>query len=207
MARRKSKEKSSSFFDRLLVVGVLVAIGAAFYFNYLGERVLATSGKRGDFDVLQGGQLIDHGANDGDSFHIRHGDDEHVFRLYYVDCPEKSSRNYKQRVAEQGEYFGGLDAAEVVEVGLEAKDLVEHLLKRNEFEIYTRWEEVYDSGRYFAFVKIDGRFLSELLVERGLARIHTKGVNLPDGTRFKVQRDRLRELERQAKAARLGAWR
>ena len=205
MGPRKLKE--SQFLERLVIFVLLLAIAVAFYFNHLAEKVQATSGKVGDFDVLRGARWVSHGANDGDSFHVAHGGDEHVFRLYYVDCPEKSSRNYKHRVAEQGEYFGGLTEPETVEVGLEAKDYVEFLLRGHEFEIYTRWQEVYSSGRYFAFVKIDGRYLSELLVEKGLARIYTRGVNLPDGTRSKEQRDRLHRIEQAARQAKLGGWR
>lgn len=190
-----------------MILLLLLALGAAAYFNHLAEQVQATSGKQGEFDVLRGGRLIDHGTNDGDSFHIAHGGEEFVFRLYYVDCPEKSARNYKKRVADQAEYFGGLSLAEVVDVGLEAKDYVEDLLKRNEFEISTRWEAVYDSGRYYAFIKIGDRYLAEILVERGLARIYTKGVNLPDGERFTDQREDLRALESEAKARGLGGWR
>lgn len=209
MARRKLKQ--SQFLERSVIAALLLAVGAAVYFNHLADRVQATAGKLGDFDLLRGGRLVDHGTNDGDSFHVAHAGKEFVFRLYYVDCPEKSARNYKQRVADQAGYFGGISEAEAVEVGLEAKDYVEDLLKRNEFEIYTRWEEVYNSGRYYAFVRIggvgEGRLLSELLVERGLARIYTKGVNLPGGERFKDQREDLWELERRAKAARVGGWR
>jgi len=204
MARRKLMESKN--LERIAILLLLLALGAAVYFNYLAEQVQATAGKQGGYDVLRGGRLVDHGANDGDSFHIAHAGQEFVFRLYYVDAPETSARSYKQRVAEQAKYFGSLSEAEAVEVGLEAKDYVEDLLKRNEFEIFTRWEEVYDSGRFFAFVRVGGRYLSELLVERGLARIHTKGVTLPDGESFQHQREDLRELERRAREGRLGGW-
>jgi len=186
---------------------LLLALGLAFYFNYLAERLQASSGKLGEFDVLDGARLIDHGANDGDSFHVRHDGEEFVFRLYYVDCPEKHAHRYTERLADQAKYFGGLSEAEVVELGLEAEVFVEDLLLGAEFSVVTRWEGVYDSGRYYAFVRVGGRLLSELLVERGLARIHTRGVDLPEGKKFKQQRDHLRELEEQARSARLGAWR
>ncbi len=208
MARRKRKEENKSkLLERSVIAVLLLAIGAAVYFNYLAERVHATSGKLGGFEVLRGAKFVDHGANDGDSFHIRHGGKEFVFRLYYVDCAEKSARRFQDRLAHQGKYFGGLSEAEVVELGLEAKDYVDYLLKRNEFTIYTRWEEVYDSGRFFAMLKIDDRFLSEVLVEKGLARIYTKGVTMPDGESFKEQREDLRELELTAKKTKLGGWR
>ena len=205
MGRRKSK-KESGFLERVVIAAMLLAVGAAVYFNYLAERVQATSTKVGAFDVLRGAKFVPHGGNDGDSFHIAHGGKEYVFRLYYVDCPEKNSHRFQQRLAAQGEYFGGLPEKEVVALGLDAKDYVDDLLRRNEFTIYTRWEEVYDSGRFFAMVEVDGQFLSEILVQRGLARIFTKGVNLPDGERFKDQRDDLRAMEAKAKAAKLGGW-
>lgn len=209
MARRKSKQRKgrNQFLERLVLAILLMALAAAFYFNYLAERIHARSGKLGEFDVLAGARLVDHGANDGDSFHVSHGGDEFVFRLYFVDCPEKDSRRFSQRLAEQGEYFGGLAVDDVVELGLEAEEFVEDLLAQQDFSVATRWEEVYDSGRYYAFVTVGGRLLSERLVERGLARIHTKGVDLPDGEKFHHQREDLRQLEAKAKAARIGGWR
>ncbi|MFT4546438.1 MAG: endonuclease YncB(thermonuclease family) [Verrucomicrobiales bacterium] len=208
MARRNPKDQNKSqLLEKLVIVLLLAALGAAMYFNYLSELVRSTSSKQGDFDVLRGSKFVDHGSNDGDSFHIAHGGKEFVFRLYYVDCPEKSARRFQNRLADQGKYFGGIAEEEVVELGLEAKDFVEDLLKRNEFIVYTRWEEVYDSGRFFALIEVGDRLLSEILIERGMARIYTKGVGLPDGESFKQQREDLRALESTAKAAKVGGWR
>ena len=208
MARRKSKEAHrGQFLERLVLAVLLLAMGLAFYFNYLAERLQAETGKVGEFDVLEGAKLVDHGANDGDSFHVRHGGEEFVFRLYYVDCPEKDGRRFTERLAEQGAYFGGLSVDEVVELGLEAEEFVEELRRGRTFTGATRWEKVYDSGRFYAFVSIDGKPLSELLVERGLARIHTRGVDLPEGKKFGSYRQDLRELEGRAKAEGLGGWR
>ena len=206
MARRKSKN-GSSLIERLAIVVLVLALGAAFYINYLAERVRAESGVSGEFDVLGGARFVPHRGNDGDSFHIGHGGEEYVFRLYYVDCPETNAHRYQQRLEDQGEYFGGLEKPVVVELGLEAKDYVEDLLRRHEFTIYTRWEEVYDSGRFYALVEVDGEFLSERLVQLGLARIHTKGVNLPSGRSFSKQRENLRAMEVQAREAKVGGWR
>ena len=208
MARRKPKHSNrSQFLERIVLAVLLLALAAAFYFNYLAERIYAKSGRLGEFDVLEGARLVDHGANDGDSFHVRHGGKEFVFRLYFVDCPEKDARRFTERLNDQGQYFGGLSEAEVVELGLEAEEFVADLLAHQDFSVTTRWEEVYDSGRYYAFVSVGGRLLSELLVERGLARIYTKGTDLPDGEKFRHQREDLRQLEATAKAAKLGGWR
>ncbi|MGI9241431.1 MAG: thermonuclease family protein [Verrucomicrobiales bacterium] len=208
MARRKSKQADrGQFLERLVLAVLLLAMALAFYFNYLAERLQAKTGKLGEFDVLEGAVLVDHGANDGDSFHVRHGGDEFVFRLYYVDCPEKDGRRFSERLAEQGAYFGGLAVDEVVELGLEAEAFVEGLLRARKFTVATRWEKVYDSGRYYAFVRVDGKPLSELLVERGFARIHTRGVDLPEGKKFESYREDLGKLESRAKAEGLGGWR
>lgn len=50
------------------------------------------------------------------------------------------------------------------------------------------------------------RFLHELLVEKGHARIHTKGSQLPGGTSEGKQEDHLYDLQRTAKSAKAGAW-
>jgi len=205
MARRKFKKWRLPSWLKL--VAVAAVIGLAIHLNREADRLMGDGQKVGEFDVLYGAKLIDHGTNDGDSFHMEYSGEEYIFRLYYVDCPEKTSHRYKTRLAEQGEYFGGLPELEVVKLGLEAKDYVEHLLEEKEFVIYTRWEKVFNSGRFFAFVEIEGRLLSEILVEQGLARIYTGGVNLPDGKKFSEQRDELRDIERRAKAARVGGWR
>ena len=206
MSRRKSKKKDhSQLIEKLVIGGMVLAILLAVGFNYLAGQVQRVASKEGGFDVLHGVKFIQHGGNDGDSFHIAYEGEEFVFRLYYVDCPETSSARYRDRVVKQGEYFG-LGVDEVVAVGLDAKDYVEDLLRKGELVIYTRWEEVYTSGRYYAFVRVDGEWLSELLVQRGLARIYTKGVGMPDGESFKAQREDLREMEAEAKRGGLGAW-
>ena len=48
--------------------------------------------------------------------------------------------------------------------------------------------------------------LPALLVEAGLARIHTKGADLPDGTRRARFEHGLRSLEKSARLAGRGGW-
>ncbi len=167
----------------------------------------------GGFTKLRGCTLSNHRNNDGDSFHLRHADQQFEMRLYYADCPEKRRHQYNgKRIAEQGRYFGGLNEKQTVAVGESARDFTTALLRKHSFTIYTKWEEVYDSERYYAFVEIDGAdgstgWLHELLVSRGLARIHTKGIPLPNGgLGYRSQKRRLVSLESQAKAAALGGW-
>lgn len=177
------------------------------------DRGKPTETKAGKFTRLDGCQLIENDrTNDGDSFLIRHGDSEHHFRIYFVDCPEKYRHEYNaKRLAEQGAYFSIKDEETVVSLGERARDSTLHLLRNYPFSIYTIWESVYNSERSYAFVEIadaHGKeaFLHEILVGYGLARIHTKGIDLPDGKGWREQRARLQQLEQEAAAARRGAW-
>ncbi len=162
----------------------------------------------GSFVVLKHARLVDDANNDGDSFKITHDGGEQVLRLYFVDCPEK--RQYSlvnDRLKDQAGYFGGLSIPQTVATGMEAKAFTEKLLREQRFTIQTRWERVYDSARSYALVFFDdGEELSEKLVKAGLCRIHTKGTVMPDGQREFDFENRLRSLERDAKAAKCGAW-
>ncbi|HYF34197.1 MAG TPA: thermonuclease family protein, partial [Prosthecobacter sp.] len=160
------------------------------------------------FQVLPGARLQAHRSNDGDSFTLSHGGQTYTFRLYFADCPEKERHGYnEERLREQGAYFGGLREKETVAIGKLAKERTEEWLNRQPFTVYTKWQGVYDSGRYYAFVIFaDGEDLSEKLVREGLARIHTTGTTLPDGRSRQAFEAHLRNLEGQARAARRGGW-
>jgi endonuclease YncB( thermonuclease family) len=168
---------------------------------------------QGQFVTLHDARLVEHRDNDGDSFHIVHDDGkEHEFRLYFVDAPEKRLHHLNgKRLEEQGRDLGGLTTGQTIGVGLKAKALTDELLNSRPFTVHTRWQPVFDSGRFFAFVFIEeggGRTeeLSESLVRAGLCRIYTQGANLPDGRREKEFERHLRALEREAKARKQGAW-
>lgn len=176
--------------------------------------------ERGRFETVGGFQwfgdcrLVDERGNDGDSFRVSVGGDEIVVRLYFVDAAESyvNPRGYnRERLADQGEYFGGLGQGETVLLGQEAKKVVLGALGGGGFEVYTKWQRVFDSERMYGFVRFtggewEGQYLSEVLVARGLARIHTTGADLPDGTSEGAFERRLGELEEGAKAGRVGAW-
>lgn len=162
----------------------------------------------GSFVQLVNARLVDDSGNDGDSFKIAHNGGEHVMRLYFVDCPEKRQYSLVQnRLKDQSSYFGGLSIPQTVSVGVEAKAFTEKLLTEQRFTVKTRWEPVFDSQRSYALVFFDDREeLSEKLVKAGLCRIHTKGTRMPDGQAEFDFEHHLRDLERDAKAARRGAW-
>jgi endonuclease YncB( thermonuclease family) len=164
--------------------------------------------KIGAWEELRGCTLVEDRGNDGDSFVVRHQGKDHTLRLYFADCPEKYRHQYNGgRIAEQGRYFDGLTGEETVGVGEDARDFTLSVLRPRPFTVLTRWEPVFDSQRFYAFVTLaQGEDLAELLVARGLARIHTKGENRPGGAAASTEKQRLQSVERKAKAANVGAW-
>src|SRR6478609_5888016 len=58
-------------------------------------------------------------ANDGDSFHVKAGKGEYIFRLYFVDSPE-TDNSLPDRLAEQSQYFGAT-TPQTLQIGLEAE--------------------------------------------------------------------------------------
>ncbi len=157
---------------------------------------------------LSGIRFIADDKNDGDSFVVEQDGQRVVLRLYFVDCAE--SKEYKLvagRLKDQAGYFGGLSIPQTVKLGLEARAYTANLLRSQPFTVFTRWERVYDSDRIYAVIVFDdGEDLAHKLVHAGLARIHTKGVTMPDGRRVNEYANHLRAVERGAREARRGAW-
>ena len=167
--------------------------------------------KQGDYFVLKDCLYLDDRYNDGDSFKIKTRDGRIVeVRAYFVDCAESRDKDFadhRKRVGQQGDYFGGLDYRTTLELGKDAKSLASSTLKGKKLTIYTSWEEVYTSGRFYAFIEVPGvGWWHEFLVKKGLARIHTKGADLPNGTAWRKQKSHLQDLEKSAKRSRLGGW-
>lgn len=168
-------------------------------------RPLSTSSRAG-YEKLSGARYVENRGNDGDSFRVRHGHREFELRLYFVDCPEKYlNHRYPEqqaRVKDQGKDLG-LSVEATVALGLEARDFVRNLLAGKEFTIYTKWEHVYDSERVYGFVELPdpdrpGKTsdLCEILMRRGLGRVHTKGADLPDGRNARDYEDYLLRLQK-----------
>lgn len=173
--------------------------------------------KMGAYEFYRGCTLAEARNNDGDSFMVRFPDgNDYEFRLYFVDTPESAFKNYgggetnHPRIRQQAADLGGITPEQAVEIGKKAKGFVLGLLKERPFNIYTAWDSPFNDNRFHAFVEVgqDGksRWLSELLVERGLARIKTKPADMPDGSPAAKQTAHLRELERTAKRAEVGVW-
>jgi len=168
---------------------------------------VATSGSAAEkWMVIHDCRLIANAANDGDSFHVRGGGREYLARLYFVDAPE-SSMQVPARVREQAGWFGTTEKR-VLEQGALASARVAEWLDQP-FTLYT---QLIDAGgasrtpRVFAMVRIGDRYLCELLVENGLARIYGIRRHLHDGTSRWDHVHKLEALEKKAKAAGAGIW-
>ncbi|MBT8035960.1 MAG: thermonuclease family protein [Verrucomicrobiae bacterium] len=180
------------------------------------RRLVPVNLSSSKLEVLHGCRLMDHRGNDGDSFHVITKKGHKEFRLYYVDTPESAAKTYRsgennfKRIAQQGVALGGLTREETTQVGVEAKRFVKKLLKAGGFRVVTRWENVYDARRQYAFIIVpwqgESRYLHELLVAHGLARIYTKPATLPDNTSATRHKKRLRALEQHAQKSHYGAW-
>jgi endonuclease YncB( thermonuclease family) len=195
------------------VVLLLVAALVLWLLEQRNDRPAGPPARSGGDEVFSGCRLEDHRQNDGDSFRVRLPDGRiEQFRLYYVDAPESAFRSYgggrtnHERIREQAADFG-ISAEQAVTIGQQAKSRVHQLLGRGEFTLHTRWDDPFGDRRYHAFVQpAGGPWLHQTLVEEGLARIHTKPADLPDGTPVKTRLKQLRELENQAKREKRGAW-
>ena len=166
----------------------------------------SSAAERRDWVTLTDCRYMAGKDNDGDSFHVRCGDQEFNLRLYFVDAPE-TNLQYPERTREQSEYFG-VTLDETMKAGAKAKEAAQALLQEL-FVVRTRWASAAGRGRaprYYAFIEVGGKSLAEVLVSQGLAR--TKGVfaNLPTGEKAKAHVERLDALEREARKKRLGVW-
>jgi endonuclease YncB( thermonuclease family) len=164
-----------------------------------------------NYEVLLGCELVESRANDGNTFRIRHRDNEYVFRLYFVDAPETTNNN-PDRIRSQTQYFNYITEEQLTHTGIEAREFALKILRARPFTVFTQWEKLLQSHRYHGMIQVtlnDGerRFLSELLANRGYAITETVGRKLPNGVDEKVYRKHLRDLELVARKASVGAWR
>ncbi len=193
--------------NHLWLLLALLAIGFVWWLE-LGKSDVRVVTKRNGYEVLSGVVLVEHRDNDGDSFLVRHPGGTHTFRLYFADAPEKRMHQYNgERLRHQARYFGDLSTAQAIQVGQRARDFTLGILKSRSFQIHTRWHEVFDSSRFYAFVIFDdGEDLAEKLVSAGLARIYTEGASFPDGRSEKAFRKHLQTAEATARREARGAW-
>ena len=169
------------------------------------ERIEA-KGKEKDWITLDNCQLISNKANDGDSFHVRANDTEYLVRLYFVDAPETASIA-PARLIEQAEYFG-VSVPQVIEIGLDAKRFVDAKLSEP-FTVVTRLAGGLGRSkvqRIYGFVRTKEGDLGEQLIANGLARIHGTTGTPPGAASSATERQKLEELESEAKQRKVGGW-
>jgi competence protein ComEA len=156
--------------------------------------------------VLKDCRLLRNDSADADSFHVKAGGREYIFRLYFVDAPE-TDLSIADRVTEQAQYFG-LTPEQTITLGEYARRFTREKLAQP-FTVRTCMQDAMGRSkmdRYYAFVETREGDLAELLVANGLARLHGAEAQ-PVGLRSpERQWDKLKRLEREAKQQKVGAW-
>jgi len=167
---------------------------------------IADLGASGDWITLENCRLVPNPANDGDSFHVRANDKEYICRLYLVDAPETDAVS-PARLIEQAKYFG-ISVPQVIELGEAAKLFVRQKLAEP-FTVFTRMANAMGRSnieRIYAFVQTKDGDLGEQLVANGLARVYGKSAVPPGALSSAAESQKLKNLENQAKQAKLGGW-
>jgi DNA uptake protein ComE-like DNA-binding protein len=182
----------------------IALIGAA----VLWAAVIDLGAREGskDWIVLNNCRLHPNAANDGDSFHVSVNGKEYLFRLYWVDAPETDAAD-PTRLVEQAKHFG-VTVPQVIELGEQAKTFAREKLAEP-FTVTTRMANAMGrSGvkRFYAFVQTKDGDLGEQLVANGLARIHGKSATPPGAASSTAEREKLAQLEEEAKQRKIGGW-
>lgn len=169
---------------------------------------LAAIARADEWETIRECRLIEHAANDGDSFHVDADGEERLFRLYFVDTPEtEDDGRMADRIAEQAELFG-ISEEENLEMGKKAAAFTRAVLSRP-FTVTTRGQDARGASaikREYAFVETaDGEDLGEMLVSRGLARSYGEDATTPSESASDL-RAKYDGLEAQAKRERVGVW-
>ena len=189
----------SRFFGRVSLVGVALGL-------MLAGRVDA-----GDWQTFPDCCLVEHPANDGDSFHIQAGDKPILVRLYFVDCPETAAATDgdAKRVREQALHFGVVKMSRVLHYGEEARIFVAQVLSKP-FTVRTAFATAFGRSStprvYGMITTAEGKDLGSLLVEKGLARAFGTKRKTPDGLEGNQMMKQLQDLELQAMRQRAGIW-
>jgi competence protein ComEA len=167
---------------------------------------IADLGASGDWITLESCRLVPNPANDGDSFHASVNGKEYIFRLYFVDAPETDAVN-PARLIEQAKHFG-ISVPQVIEMGEAAKEFTQEKLAEP-FTVVTRMANAMgrsNTERFYAFVQTKDGDLGEQLVANGLARIYGRRITRPGASSSAAERQKLEELEAEAKQHKLGGW-
>ena len=162
---------------------------------------------KGPWVVLKDCRLSANQANDADSFHIKAMGKEYIFRLYFVDAPETDA-SFPERVTEQAKYFG-LSTTQTLQLGDNSRRYSKEKLMQQPFTVRTCMQDALgrsQTERFYAFIETGDGDLAELLVANGMARVHGASATPVGLSSPQRQRQKLQRLEREAKAAKVGAW-
>jgi endonuclease YncB( thermonuclease family) len=167
---------------------------------------------RETFELLDKVTLVETRANEADTLRFRVGAEEQIFVLYFIDALEASS-SHPQRIKEQSRWFGNVNDRLLVDTGTEALNYVRDLLSSRPYQVLTRWEQVPNSTRYYALIRVEiqpgkGVYLADLLMQAGYARIQGVTTPLPNDSRDEVAY--MLELKKHGERARTnkaGIWR
>lgn len=170
-----------------------------------------TAGWAEDMERLESLRLVDHPANDGDSFRVTDGVTEWNLRLYFVDTPETGlgTDSMARRVREQTRYFGLDRYDETIRFGELATEKVREWLADpfSAYTVHARAMGMSAVPRIYAFVvTADGRDLDKLLVREGLARAHGVGRRDYVGNSRDERGATLSDIEAAAMLERRGIW-
>jgi competence protein ComEA len=165
---------------------------------------------KGKWEVLENCRLLTNAVSDGDSFHVVHKGREYIFRLYFVDAPERDSRDSRlaDRAREQAAYFG-LSPTDIPRAAELAAGFTREKLAGHNFTVITRWQNAMGRSalaRYYGIVLVKGKNLAEELVANGLVRVYGLRANWPDGPRSAEFINQLKNLELTAREQRRGIW-
>lgn len=168
--------------------------------------VTVTARAQKKWETYENCKLLPNAANDGDSFHVRAGGEEYIFRLYFADTPQTDA-SVPERVAEQAKYFH-VTVPQALQIGIEAERFTRTRLARP-FTVVTCKQDARGRShlpRYFAFVETGREDLAETLVANGLARVYGATARTPAGQEPEAEHRRLEQLEIRARNQKLGGW-
>ncbi len=172
---------------------------------FIGASVRAASPAQ-VWKILDDCHLVAGKYFDGDSFHVQHGSQTMIVRLYFVDAPETDA-GLGDRVKGQAAYYRVSEAA-VLRGGHAARDFTERFL-RKPFRVITRLQAAPGASRdprYYAIVEQSGVRLDAALVEAGLAAPTSEIADYPDAAAGQRTARELRALQATAAREKRGLW-
>lgn len=167
--------------------------------------------KQEDWWVIPLPTLIDYYTESASALRFKAGTKEEIFELYGVESPVADS-SYPKRLMKQRERFN-IGYAPLLNHGDRARTWVHELLQKYPCTIYTQWERVPGSERFYAFIHVELQpntqiDLGELMVRNGYALpTAPPALRLPSMLpTSEVYEANLNKAISAAKADRMGFW-